>query len=63
MLENVANNILVNIMRLLSTTQLYTRVGPTLGTPFLAARRFKDTRILVHGIMHYLLCIGYNIFI
>ena len=46
-LKTVETNILANIMRLLSITQLNIRVGPTLNTPFLAARRLQDDRILV----------------
>lgn len=56
MLEGVANTILVIILRLLPITQLNTRVGSTLGTPFLTDGRLKDDRILVLGIMHYLFC-------
>lgn len=61
MLESAEDNILAN-MRLLSILisgwepeyQLNIRVGATLGTLFLAARRFQDDRIVVHGIMCYL---------
>ena len=58
MLQSIADNILVNILRWLSIIQL-TKVGPTLDTQFLTARRFKDDGILVYSIMHYLLCIDY----
>lgn len=61
MLGSAADKILVNIMRLLSITQLNMQMEPTLGTPFLAAKIFEDDRILVCG-NHYLLCIVYNIF-
>lgn len=62
MLGSVANNILVNIMRILSIA--YNRIpgGTHPKHPISGCKKFKVDRILVHGSMHYLFGIGYNVF-